>query len=1425
MFKYKKITLAINTLVAAFAANSFAASVPDVQGDPLYSNAGKNKKPAVVLAVSVEYPTAGAAYSSTNSLNKELLSEKNKERFHGYFDNNACYEYVQTIEHGATGGWTSKHNQVDGSFAEFGDGYFRYTRPAETQNGYVGLCSGEYEWSGNVMNFLTMSALDIFRQTLTGGNRAKGVGSAINNYTDADTDSSTYLRRAMLWSGEQNTNKFLSSRNQVMATFKNRTLDSSITGDKDFLNKLLPHSVAKKIEETGAKGLNFTSEGTGFHLTLQGVAEEIPNTAVSATGVKEKSAKWFNVVVEYQKDGKKDVKPTGILQEKASAGMRVAAMGYMTGKDSGEEPADGDKVDGGVLRAKMKNVGGYGKYGDAAEWDDKGRFILNPDSASGLANSGVINYLNKFGDAAPYDAKDPVAELYYTAVRYLRNGAWADDGEEPIVRGELPYELPATITPTMQDNFPIYQTWEDPLNPKGNLKTAACFVPTIITIGDSNTWADGNLPNFTANGNSNTLTDNVASGKDDKTSYQEIAEFQGSVFQWYQNGGAIGTDRSPIYGMAGMAYWVHTNDVRPDISALSGEKMFINNFFIDVLEDNYTKIWTDSGDKGGIYNKNAAGDGTQIANPYYLAGKFGGFTFDPEKGSALEQLQNRKSWTDDKVGKSSFDRYTDGMPRNFGLANNPNAMIDSLQKAFVDIENTSVKYASQSADTLNLRAPITPSNTLDLTKTCSKTKKFVPLENLPAEEKTKFDKYEPQYVCADDDHLIWNSNFNLAKNYGTIRGIYLDLSRYSSSAAGKDSEGNDIAGTLDYQKIKDQMTENHTTYPFLETLAWDSGDKLDVYHDEKAYKERAGHIFTAKGQFSAGDLTSDAIEGVKAQDLYEYILGNPAKEASNIKEDDDSVALRDRTVSILGTIVNSPVTGIFQVDEKSVFPYHYIKSQYAEKTAQTCQFANNAKTRGNYYGVAANDGIYHIFDVNGNERYGYIPTAVLPNIHKNAINHKQHTYLNDGFSLYFDYCEGGQAKSVVIGSAGRGAKSVYAFDVTSDNFDANTNTWELNDANLGYLTSSPVQAITLDGDKLTSRVVFSSGYHSETGLGSLYYLNPLTGKGTRIALGSDGVGEPFVYDEDGDGVADKLYVGDFDGNIWRVDLWNIDSEGNKKLKSEGSLKAEKLFAAGSDAQPVTGAPYAEKVQGKTIVVFGTGHYLDKSGVASDVQNYVYGIVDNGSDVVTDDKITQRTLGDKTRLSGTEENGGGRNLYNLENPNVDSSGKVISELASIGAVDASGKITANGWRLALDKGRSVAANAQILSGKYGKYAYFVGVKNDAANVEEDECEFKSGSTALISIDLLTGGAIPQVFDTNMDMTVNGEDKTGVMYEIENTVTPVAGLSEIVVSDGDGNVSTVYYTRMTDENGVPQHIFLDRRKGGIFIRTSLREIKIN
>ena len=59
------------------------------------------------------------------------------------------------------------------------------------------------------------------------------------------------------------------------------------------------------------------------------------------------------------------------------------------------------------------------------EWSPTtGVMFANPDPADaavdGVANSGLINYLNKFGYFTGYKGNDPVSELYYAAQLYMR---------------------------------------------------------------------------------------------------------------------------------------------------------------------------------------------------------------------------------------------------------------------------------------------------------------------------------------------------------------------------------------------------------------------------------------------------------------------------------------------------------------------------------------------------------------------------------------------------------------------------------------------------------------------------------------------------------------------------------------------------------------------------------------------------------------------------------------------------------------------------------------------------------------------------------------------------------------------------------------------------------------------------------------------
>lgn len=50
--------------------------------------------PHIALALSVEFPTAGAAYSNTNLFS--IAQGSHQQQYRGYFDNEKCYKYNHT---------------------------------------------------------------------------------------------------------------------------------------------------------------------------------------------------------------------------------------------------------------------------------------------------------------------------------------------------------------------------------------------------------------------------------------------------------------------------------------------------------------------------------------------------------------------------------------------------------------------------------------------------------------------------------------------------------------------------------------------------------------------------------------------------------------------------------------------------------------------------------------------------------------------------------------------------------------------------------------------------------------------------------------------------------------------------------------------------------------------------------------------------------------------------------------------------------------------------------------------------------------------------------------------------------------------------------------------------------------------------------
>ena len=115
----------------------------------------------IALALSVEFPTVGAAYRTPDYSHTTV--------YLGYFDATGCYAYKD----GSAG-------------APIGGQYFYRTGNVDASGYCDNASSGAGKYSGNLLNYVTASSIDLLRYALTGGNRV------------VDTADTTILERAYL---------------------------------------------------------------------------------------------------------------------------------------------------------------------------------------------------------------------------------------------------------------------------------------------------------------------------------------------------------------------------------------------------------------------------------------------------------------------------------------------------------------------------------------------------------------------------------------------------------------------------------------------------------------------------------------------------------------------------------------------------------------------------------------------------------------------------------------------------------------------------------------------------------------------------------------------------------------------------------------------------------------------------------------------------------------------------------------------------------------------------------------------------------------------------------------------------------------------------------------------------------------------------
>ncbi|MGV8919207.1 MAG: PilC/PilY family type IV pilus protein [Pseudomonas sp.] len=369
--------------------------------------------------------------------------------------------------------------------------------------------------------------------------------------------------------------------------------------------------------------------------------------------------------------------------------------------------------------------------------------------------------------------------------------------------------------------------------------------------------------------------------------------------------------------------------------------------------------------------------------------------------------------------------------------------------------------------------------------------------------------------------------------------------------------------------------------------------------------------------FSFSNLANVSYAGVQLQTTLtspqvDFIRGDTSEETSTFRT----------RATLIGDLINSaPVV----VSTASYLPS--VAETLDGNVGSYSAFQTTQATRRAQVYVGANDGMLHAFDAaTGVEKFAFIPTAVISNL--NALTAKTynsdaslHRYFVDGSPVSADVYFSGAWHTILIGTLGGGGREIFALDITNpDNIKL---LWEFTsqtDADLGYTFSTPVISKLHNGNW---GVIVGNGYSGNNGNASLLILNAATGatisKLATSVSGNNGLSSPVVLDADSNGIADYVYAGDLQGNLWRFDLIGSGSltatatASNFKVAFGNTpLYSATASASNSAVQSITAPPtFVQHPSGSGVIVtFGTGRYFTSADKSSTDLQTLYGIWDN-----------------------------------------------------------------------------------------------------------------------------------------------------------------------------------------------------------------------
>jgi type IV pilus assembly protein PilY1 len=406
----------VTAFLTSFALCHVQAAAPEQT--PLFLSVGA--KPHIALVMSVDHELFKKAYTDYANLDGENLSiedstYRNDFSYYGYFDPNWCYTYVNS-----------------GSVEN------RYFTPHSRTTDHYCLGTGNNTvtqagaWSGNFLNWLTMTRVDIVRRVLFGGKRS------------VDTATNTILERAYL---PQDVHAF-----------------AKVYSGAD-INELTPYSAARSFCNVSTTTMDSNSRPSGYPRIRVATGGPFPQWAsaestqcTTGSGVRPDSDAVTDVTAKVQvcvadKDalvlnadnttstsprcGKygNNYKPIGLLQKYGESGAIKFSL------TTGSYKAN---LKGGVLRKKATPLVGNTTAADNEINASTGQFtgnngiIKNISSFRIGSHNGSTNYFDcnthsisiatvRAGTASSSRCTDwgnPLAEIYMEMLRYI-SGAGA----------------------------------------------------------------------------------------------------------------------------------------------------------------------------------------------------------------------------------------------------------------------------------------------------------------------------------------------------------------------------------------------------------------------------------------------------------------------------------------------------------------------------------------------------------------------------------------------------------------------------------------------------------------------------------------------------------------------------------------------------------------------------------------------------------------------------------------------------------------------------------------------------------------------------------------------------------------------------------------------------------------------------------------